>query len=229
VNDSLAAFSPARQAMIIKAALIYDVANPLAQGGWTQTYRSPEDVRELVESAATTPCKWANRSAFLPTGVPPKHEARRRIFEVLQAEFGSACAACDVLPGALIDHEHLSGVVRGLLCKVCNPLVDVCMHAESEECRYAKYLNRPPAVGLGLRYPARRALRAHDHVRIAILGFDVLDRRTWPCPDPTQWTWSAPRPDSLLYVIENWWSRRRLAAAGRLSGSESNACGWQDA
>lgn len=72
---------------------------------------------------------------------------------VLVEAFGPACQACGVRPNECIDHDHRTGIVRGLLCLYCNNNIDLCRHPLG--CAYAEYLNDPPAYGLGLKRPKR--------------------------------------------------------------------------
>ncbi len=86
------------------------------------------------------------------------------------------CLACRKRYGWVIDHDHISGMVRGLVCRDCNHVVEFCLHAGSEACHNARFLNEPPAERLQLRYPARHQQKSLDVVRDAILGFDIFDK-----------------------------------------------------
>jgi hypothetical protein len=46
----------------------------------------------------------------------------------LVAALGQPCHACLIRPGASIDHDHFTGLVRGLLCLYCNTHIDGCLH-----------------------------------------------------------------------------------------------------
>jgi hypothetical protein len=68
---------------------------------------------------------------------------------------------------------------------VCNNYVDRCPHPSG--CRWADYLNQPPAAHLRLLYPKRQTAwnRPENLARIAMLGFDPYDRAgraTRPAP-----------------------------------------------
>jgi hypothetical protein len=69
----------------------------------------------------------------------------------LVAALGSRCHACRTRAGSFIDHDHFTGLVRGLLCEYCNTHIDGCLHVSG--CVWADYLNSPPAVELKLSYP----------------------------------------------------------------------------
>lgn len=106
-----------------------------------------------------------------------------RIRAQLVAEFGPRCAVCRTAYGTMIDHNHFTGYVRGLLCHLCNGGSESCPHLNG--CPAAAYLDDPPAARLGLLYPGRSRDRARDMQRIALAGFD---------PYPNAPASSAPAP-----------------------------------
>lgn len=77
----------------------------------------------------------------------PKGRIRKALVELA----GPNCHACNALPGKDIDHDHATGLVRGLLCGHCNSKAESCAHIDG--CAWADYLNEPPAASLQLRYP----------------------------------------------------------------------------
>ncbi|AGL13724.1 endonuclease [Actinoplanes sp. N902-109] len=90
----------------------------------------------------------------------------------LVAELGAQCHLCQQSPGAILDHDHFTGLIRGLLCIGCNNNLEECLHVTG--CPRADYLNAPPAARLRLYYPQPDRLAKHDKElrRIAYLGFD---------------------------------------------------------
>lgn len=94
----------------------------------------------------------------------------------LAVELGTMCRACHTRPASAIDHDHLTGLVRGLLCRHCNTNIDECLHLSG--CPWADYLNNPPAAPLRLRYcqagRRQRNLSEDDRKRIESLGFNPL-------------------------------------------------------
>ncbi|MCA2320435.1 hypothetical protein JF732_10050 [Mycobacterium intracellulare] len=206
-EDPLAAFIPLRQAAIIRSLLLdlqgssVDASRPVST-----CYRSPDEVRTAlvvemnrvsslgVEALDSTrnPCSIRDRREPASPKAPG-NAARRRIFASLVSELGDRCGACGLNPGQIIDHDHFSGLVRGLLCLECNPRIDRCTHVESSHCPFAAFLNTPPADALALRYPPVHTVKLNDRLRIAVLGFNFLDMDVWPSPRPADWTWELPK------------------------------------
>lgn len=92
----------------------------------------------------------------------PRDRYLRRQYGITEAEYqailehqGGVCAICQRPPkvgkNLHVDHDHRSGVVRGLLCVVCN--VDLLGRRDKDPSlfrRAAEYLEGPPApVALG--------------------------------------------------------------------------------
>lgn len=70
----------------------------------------------------------------------------------LYAAQGGKCYICQRATGKArrlaVDHDHVTGLVRGLLCKPCNRMLG---HARDDSMmfrRAAGYLERPPARGV---------------------------------------------------------------------------------
>lgn len=93
---------------------------------------------------------------------------RRRLID----SFGPWCAVCGYSYGIYLD--HLTGLVRGLLCHACNGGVEVCPHLTG--CPCADYLNDPPALPLNLLHPARYADRRRDQWKIDYYGLDPYEQ-----------------------------------------------------
>lgn len=93
----------------------------------------------------------------------------KRTYEISEAEYkalyeaqGGRCAICQRATGAkrrlAVDHNHKTGLVRGLLCKPCNRY-GLGMFARDDPTvfdRAAAYLRNPPA------YDVLRAVRCQD-------------------------------------------------------------------
>lgn len=206
MSDLLAEFPPNRQAAIIWKQLCRQ-APVSAEIAVLGAYRTPKDIRVIIAAEPATQC--GSRFPY-GTGELPglfKKSSRQRIYGVLVENFGTLCAACGEIYGHVIDHDHMSGLVRGLVCRDCNQAVERCLHADSTACRRAKYLNEPPAAALQLRYPARHRQRSIDVVREAILGFDIFDRDQWPSPVPADWRWTIPEAAALIEIRNEWWRR----------------------
>ncbi|MFJ4473134.1 endonuclease domain-containing protein [Streptomyces sp. NPDC089424] len=108
---------------------------------------------------------------------PPARTASvRRMRAALVDALGPDCHLCGLYPGAMVDHDHETGLVRGLLCALCNRTLEECPHVA--DCPRADYQNTPPAAALGLIYPLSDEWRTTDATRrrkIELLGFDPFE------------------------------------------------------
>lgn len=221
MTDPLATFPKHRQPMVIRTLVCRRGVERIEIPGVAADYRSSEDIRTVLSVLRERPCFGSPSNDVGSPPVPFKNASRQRLYDALIDEFGPMCQSCGQRYGHVVDHDHFTGLVRGLLCRVCNTWVDTCVHADSADCEYAVYLNAPPAESLKLRYPASHRQRALDEVRRSILGFDVLERRSWPSSDPTDWRWPAPDRAQLTEVASNWWSQHPDAASRRRDQREA--------
>ncbi|WP_330457692.1 endonuclease VII domain-containing protein [Streptomyces sp. NBC_00820] len=108
---------------------------------------------------------------------PPPARTRevRRLRTALVEALGADCHLCHALPGAMVDHDYATGLVRGLLCRFCNRVVEECPHVDG--CPKADYMDSPPAAHLELPYPSYLAWTPKASTRatkVNLLGFDPL-------------------------------------------------------
>jgi hypothetical protein len=136
------------------------------------------DEQDVLEPSSV-PARLRCRAGDAATRWPGFSGATTKLGQLtarLVRQLGALCHACGKLHGAVVDHDHFSGLVRGHLCIVCNPRIDFCTHVD--ECQFATYLNHPPASALGLLYPRSSWERRTelDLARIAHFGFNPLYR-----------------------------------------------------
>jgi hypothetical protein len=123
-------------------------------------------------------CRQYGKDSALHHWPPPpaRTAAVRRMRAALTEALGPDCHLCGRYPGAMVDHDHETGLVRGLLCGLCNRSLEHCPHLDG--CPKAEYMAHPPAAFLRLSYPkhlewkpsaARRAQVIGD------LGFDPFE------------------------------------------------------
>lgn len=77
----------------------------------------------------------------------PYQRSRWKFVEIL----GRGCAVCGGSGVGFMDHDPFTGWVRGMLYGDCNTRIDKCPHLNG--CRFADYLNDPPAWKLKADYP----------------------------------------------------------------------------
>lgn len=69
-------------------------------------------------------------------------------FDAMAAEQGGLCAICREAPGDQVDHDHVTGRVRGLLCFNCNGALGQFRDRRDLMLRAVAYLDRDPAAPL---------------------------------------------------------------------------------
>lgn len=152
-------------------------------GRWNVTLREETLGPEMVPYGKRCPLP-PRIGAWAPYCGQQSPESRIR--RVLIDSSGRACAICGVAPGTVVDHDHFSGLVRGLICIDCNSRVDWCPHVR--DCMFADYLNSPPAADLRLKYKGK--LRDYEDVlTAAAIGVgSILDT-----PPVSDWQWKPRR------------------------------------
>lgn len=65
-------------------------------------------------------------------------------YEAMNSAQGGRCAICDCIPerGLVVDHDHDTGLVRGLLCHLCNQGIGLMRHSVETSLAAAAYLMR---------------------------------------------------------------------------------------
>lgn len=71
-------------------------------------------------------------------------------YDRLKEAQGGVCAICQRATGATrrlsVDHDHKTGVVRGILCRPCNSMIGDARDRPEFFDRAAQYLRTPPAT-----------------------------------------------------------------------------------
>ena len=97
--------------------------------------------RHVERLAARDPACWSWDAA-----IPEGHDGDRSTLRVWHAGRCAVCGYCDVR--LVEDHDHDTGLIRGLLCRSCNG------REPHDDGLFRKYRERPPAqiLGIQLRY-----------------------------------------------------------------------------
>jgi hypothetical protein len=76
----------------------------------------------------------------------PKYGLTRAEWVSLYEAQGRSCAICRKDRDLVIDHDHETGEVRGLLCSPCNTAIGLLSDSKSRLANAIVYLRRPPAT-----------------------------------------------------------------------------------
>ncbi|GAA3561314.1 hypothetical protein GCM10022222_51340 [Amycolatopsis ultiminotia] len=135
---------------------------------WTVGLRN-----DPVDPSTVSP---ARRCAFIGgRSIWPRYTGDDRLGRIRQRlidHAGPMCHACGRTIGIIVDHDHFTGMCRGLVCWNCNVWIDECPHLDG--CPRADYLNNPPTRDLHMRYPFAHRDREHHRARIEYLGIGPL-------------------------------------------------------
>lgn len=100
-----------------------------------------QERRHAARLDARVPACWSWRAIAVDCGVGDRE--LRRAFRAWHA---GRCAACGFPAGRLVeDHDHETGLVRGMLCRPCNS------SEPHDDGLFRKYRERSPAEILGLQ------------------------------------------------------------------------------
>lgn len=118
--------------------------------------------KRKTDGAARTPRCATHRRQRTRAAKSKSHETRVQKTYGLQpgqyAEIyafqGQVCAICQRATGASrnlsVDHDHKTGLVRGLLCRPCNSVLGHLRDDRRAALRIYQYLGTPPAYFLGI-------------------------------------------------------------------------------
>jgi DNA-directed RNA polymerase subunit RPC12/RpoP len=113
----------------------------------------PRDARRTdLRSPVCTHCKRAKRrTASRNTHLMRAYGITVAQYEALLVAQGGACAICGGRRGykLAVDHDHKTGRVRGLLCKLCNGRILPAARDRVDVLQAAvEYLLSPPAIAV---------------------------------------------------------------------------------
>jgi hypothetical protein len=72
-------------------------------------------------------------------------------FEVMRAAHGGRCACCGATDARrlVVDHDHVTGAVRGMVCDGCNTALGALGDDATGVRRALMYLEKPDSAGIG--------------------------------------------------------------------------------
>jgi hypothetical protein len=112
-------------------------------------YKGPRCATHDVQAKRLSKANAHERRVQKVYGFKPGEYGRIYLFQ------GQVCAICRRATGATrnlsVDHDHKTGLVRGLLCRPCNDMLGHLRDDPVTAARIVDYLRRPPAWQLGIR------------------------------------------------------------------------------
>jgi len=98
--------------------------------------------------------RWT--STFVTPAYKHMHMPRREFLRLLNFKGFQCCHICGRRSYLLVDHDHRTHLIRGLLCDCCNRLVGRHEHGlfipNTIRVKIARYLASPPCAQLSMRY-----------------------------------------------------------------------------
>lgn len=120
------------------------------------TYKDPEKRRESARNAKK---KWradpanvekekvAGRKRDPIRKIKSRYGLEADQFHALLIHQAGRCAICRTeLSDSVVDHDHVTGEVRGLLCRTCNTALGGFRDSPATLYSAIEYLNEPPAT-----------------------------------------------------------------------------------
>lgn len=141
-----------------------------AGSSWCAGCQSFRDVEDFAKGA--TRCRACASATSHAAMIAKTYGLDAAGYDALLARQGGRCAICRARPKSkrlAVDHDHVTGAVRGLLCSRCNhDLLGSAWDSLALATALWHYLNTPPATGAWL--PPEKAAplvaspsEAHEH------------------------------------------------------------------
>lgn len=118
--------------------------------------------KRKTDGAARTPRCATHKRQRVRASKAGNHESRvQRVYGLQPGQYGQIyayqdgrCAICQRATGATkklaVDHDHKTGLVRGLLCGPCNKIIGQLRDDRRAVMRLYQYLGEPPTYFLGI-------------------------------------------------------------------------------
>ena len=111
-------------------------------------YKAYDEVRRDKKRAYMKVYHATHRGALRTYALKRKYGLTPAAFEAILREQGGSCAACETSEwrgkhgSPVIDHDHKTGAVRGILCNRCNAAAGMLLDNPETVLKLAVYLRR---------------------------------------------------------------------------------------
>lgn len=132
-----------------------DCATPFPTTGNAHTYCPPCRTERRKVSHKLAMRVWRDKNRSRARAVKSRWDLKQygltpEQYETMQADQAGVCAICHRMPDGgrgvtrrlVVDHCHVSGSVRGLLCPNCNTAIGLLREDQSSIAAAAEYLRR---------------------------------------------------------------------------------------
>lgn len=119
-----------------------------------KAFGKTEEIQQIIENLRQLgPAEWSRLFRYLPRGFP-NDKVRKVMRELLIHHQNGKCPLCDRrLWHAVLDHDHYTDGVRGVLCAGCNGAEGGGIGWTAErKLRFKEYRLNPPAAAFGWLY-----------------------------------------------------------------------------
>jgi hypothetical protein len=116
----------------------------------SRRYRHSAEGKEVArEYRKTTPFKKANNKRACTARIKRKYGLEPKDFQEMLDVQGNCCAICgdglikaDTRKDPVVDHNHITGNNRGILCRLCNSLLGYAKDSKEVLSKAVSYLNQ---------------------------------------------------------------------------------------
>jgi hypothetical protein len=110
-----------------------------AKKEWTKNYEANPDVKEARRARRSSPEVKESAKYY---AIRKNYGLTREEYDELISIYNSSCGACGSTVSICVDHDHDTGIVRGMLCRKCNAALGLLGDKIDGVLNLLEYLDR---------------------------------------------------------------------------------------